>query len=284
MKTKTKAILCISISLVFLFSAASSPAIGASPSGGLLNLQSMPMVPVSGQSNSTAGPSYTKSESFNWAGYAVSGVGVIKEAQGSWVQTKATCNQTADGDQYTAFWVGIDGFASSTVEQTGTLVECAKGSSTPHYIAWYEFYPAQAIIVIPGFKVHVGDLFSATVLGSKNASSFTVILNDTTTGQTYTTNSPSGFSGERSSAECITEEPAGSSGFFLLAKYAKDPWGIDNTKLIGCTANGKSFGSYGVNAYEITDVNENNFKVMDQPTSLSADGTSFVMIWKSEGP
>lgn len=273
-----KAIFSISIALLFIFSALST--LEASQSN--VSLQSMPMVPVSGHSN-FLGSDYTKTLSLNWAGYAVSGVGVIKEAQGSWVQTEATCNETADGDQYTAYWVGIDGFASSTVEQIGTLAECTKGSSTPKYFAWYEFYPAQDIIIIPSFKIHVGDVFSATILAARNASSFTVMLNDTTTGQTYTTKNPSGFSGERSSAECITEEPRGPNGFLLLAQYAKDPWGVDNTNLVGCTANGRSFGSFGSNAYEITDVNENNLRVMDQPTKLS-DGTSFDMLWESAGP
>jgi hypothetical protein len=277
---KISTIFSISVAGLFILSAAAG-LLGSSALTSNDQLNLVPMIPVTGIA---VGPSYTKTESLNWAGYAVSGIGIIDIAQGSWVQTATTCNQTASGAQITAHWAGIDGFASNTVEQTGTLAECLKGKATPQYFAWYEFYPAQSIITITGFKVNVGDVFSATIL-AKTASSFTLILNDTTTGQSFTVKNPAGFTGERSSAECITEEPKGPNGLLLLAQYSKDPWGVDHTKLSGCTADGEPFGSFTINTYEITDVNENNIKVvMDKPTALSADGTSFQMLWESEGP
>jgi hypothetical protein len=276
-KATTGAIFSISAAVLFISTGLLGNLVLSNNASPLISGPMIPATNISGQN-------YTKTQSFNWAGYAVSGVGIIKTAQGSWVQAATTCNLTADGEQLASYWVGIDGFASNSVEQTGTMAECAKGQSTPHYIAWYEFFPAEPIVPIPGLKVHVGDVFVATVV-AKTASSFTLILNDTTTGQSFTVHNPSGVTGERSSAECITEEPDGPEGFFLLAQYSKDPWGIDHTGLGGCTANGKSFGSFGANAFEIADVNENNIRaVMDQPTKLSADGTSFTMVWQSAGP
>ena len=75
-------------------------------------------------------------ESTNWAGYAVTGAGV-SDVVGTWVVPSLTCSlQTT----YVAIWVGIDGYSSSTVEQTGTLAYCYFG--TAYYYAWYEFYPS----------------------------------------------------------------------------------------------------------------------------------------------
>jgi hypothetical protein len=75
-------------------------------------------------------------ESENWSGYAVTGSD-FTSAEGSWEVTAVNCSKTPNA--YAAMWVGIDGYSSSTVEQTGTLAYC--NGSTPVYYAWYEFYP-----------------------------------------------------------------------------------------------------------------------------------------------
>ena len=61
-------------------------------------------------------------ESSNWSGYAVLGSS-FTSAQASWTVPAAVC-PTGPGQNvlYAAFWVGLDGYSSSTVEQTGTLV------------------------------------------------------------------------------------------------------------------------------------------------------------------
>jgi hypothetical protein len=185
-----------------------------------------------------------------------------------------------------AFWVGIDGFTSATVEQTGTLGQCLQGHTSPQYYAWYEYYPAQAIEVISGFKVHVGDKFVATI-NAPSDTAFSVTLKDVTTGASYTAKSPSGFTATRSSAECITEEPSGSGGFFYLAKFQTLGWGMDKTGIStgGCEANGNSFGSFGSNAYKLASCNYSSCStIMAQPSALSSDGTSFTVTWKSAGP
>ena len=46
----------------------------------------------------------------------------------------------AGGFPYSSFWVGIDGYSSSSVEQLGTDSDCA--GNTPDYYAWWEMYPA----------------------------------------------------------------------------------------------------------------------------------------------
>src|SRR6266852_9847638 len=99
--------------------------------------------------------------STNWSGYAVTGAsGSVSDAKGSWTvpAIQGTCPST---NQYSSFWVGIDGFSSGTVEQTGTDSDCQNGS--PTYYAWYEFYPKPSFIA-SGITVHPGDVIKAEVV------------------------------------------------------------------------------------------------------------------------
>jgi hypothetical protein len=239
---------------------------------------SLSMVKVGGTSFS---PLYQVVQSENWGGYAVTGATFTK-AVGSWTQTTITCDSKLNGPQFSVFWVGIDGFNTNSVEQTGTAGYCNQGSSTPQYFAWTEFCCEQPIIQINNFAVHVGDKFIATI-NAPSSTKQSVTIKDLTTGQSYTANSPKGYSVSRGSAECIVETPY-NGNYFLLAKYATMGWGKDNTGKSGCTANGKSFGSYGSGAYEIQCIGEYNGKVMTQPSALSSDGTSFTAKWKNYGP
>ena len=61
--------------------------------------------------------------------------------------------------QLAAFFVGIDGYNSGTVEQIGTEVDCVNGAPT-HY-AWYEMYPAPPVIL--DCTVDGGDTITAAV-------------------------------------------------------------------------------------------------------------------------
>ena len=137
-------------------------------------------------------------ESSNWSGYAVEGSSFTK-AEGSWVVPTATCSGVK-GDQYAAFWVGLDGYNSDTVEQTGTDSDCDRTS--PTYYAWYEFYP-RASIEITTVPIHPGDLIYASVVYN-SGESFTVTIYDKTT-EKYFTKTGTVRGADRSSAEWITE-------------------------------------------------------------------------------
>jgi hypothetical protein len=76
--------------------------------------------------------------SSNWSGYLLTGSGFTR-AEGSWTVPAVTCTSGAK-DQYSLFWVGLDGYVgSSTIEQTGTASNCS--GTTPQYYAWYQFFP-----------------------------------------------------------------------------------------------------------------------------------------------
>ncbi|HEY2289040.1 MAG TPA: G1 family glutamic endopeptidase, partial [Streptosporangiaceae bacterium] len=76
--------------------------------------------------------------STNWSGYAVTGAnGAFRSVSASWKEPTASCSGRSA--QYAAFWVGLDGFASDSVEQTGTDSDCS--GRTPEYYGWYEMFP-----------------------------------------------------------------------------------------------------------------------------------------------
>src|SRR3954452_22827871 len=52
---------------------------------------------------------------YNWGGYVATGA-TFTSVSATWTEPTATCNS---GNDLYAPWVGIDGYSSSTVEQTG---------------------------------------------------------------------------------------------------------------------------------------------------------------------
>lgn len=222
-------------------------------------------------------------QSTNWSGYAVTGAaGSVTDAKGSW-KVPAIVGTCPKKNQYSSFWVGIDGFNSNTVEQTGTDSDCQ--SHHPTYYAWYEFYPNPSFI-IGSISVHPGDIMSAEV--SYSGGVFTATITDSATGQTFST-SATVSTAQRSSAEWIAEAPSSRSGILPLANFGTVLFGSDNTGVSStCTAtvNGVSgaIGSFGSNVQEITMVNTRTGATKALPSALSSDGTSFSVQWVSAGP
>src|SRR5260370_18132523 len=90
---------------------------------------------LGGTSSQARGAIRHQAESTNWSGYAAT-TGTYTSVSASWTQPAGICSR---GDQYAAFWVGLDGYSSSTVEQTGSEVDCI--GRTARYYPWYEMYP-----------------------------------------------------------------------------------------------------------------------------------------------
>ena len=85
----------------------------------------------------------TSVESTNWSGYADTGSSFSK-VTGSWSEPSASCSSRTTS--LAAFWVGIDGYSSDSVEQDGTLIECYRG--TAYQYTWWEMYPTNDIQVV----------------------------------------------------------------------------------------------------------------------------------------
>jgi hypothetical protein len=203
--------------------------------------------------------------STNWSGYAATGNnGAFTSVSSSWIEPTGTCSP---GDQYSSFWVGLDGYSSESVEQTGSEVDCA--GSTVEYYSWYEMYPANPVNF--SNTVRPGDHFTGSVTYT-GGSSFTLKLADTTQGWSHTvTKTLSGAA--RSSAEVIAEAPCctNSGGILPLADFGK-------VSFSGSTANGSTLSSFnpgGINMVSASGVAE------DSVSALS--GGSFTATWLSSG-
>jgi len=156
-------------------------------------------------------------ESSNWSGYAVTGgTGSVTMAQGSWIVPAVSCANTSSS-QYSSFWVGIDGFNSSTVEQTGTDSDCSR--KTPQYYAWFEFYPRGAYLINTSAigAISPGVLMTATVTYTASTSTYTVTLLNNGSHKSYSTSMK--MKAASSSAEWIAEAPSSSGGVLSIANF-----------------------------------------------------------------
>ncbi|HSZ39501.1 MAG TPA: G1 family glutamic endopeptidase [Trebonia sp.] len=205
-------------------------------------------------------------DTYNWSGYADTGSG-YSEVGGSWTEPGATC-----GSQETlaAFWVGIDGFSSSSVEQDGTLIECYDG--TPYQYSWWEMYPTNAIQVV-GESVSPGDQITASVQAS--GTSYALSVTDSTNPANSFSTTQSCSDCANSSAEWIAEAPSGSDGIYPLTDFGS--WTLNNASV----AEGSSSGS--ISSFPDTEITmiDTSGNVEAEPGSLSDGGTAFPVTWES---
>ena len=103
-------------------------AVGGFQPGGLIKAHSLSAASASAaRSGTTRSVRDGSTTSTNWSGYVLTGgTGAFSSVSSSWTEPTATCNDS--GTEYAAFWVGLDGFNSDSVEQTGTDSDCDGGS------------------------------------------------------------------------------------------------------------------------------------------------------------
>lgn len=250
-------------------------------------------------------------DSTNWSGYAVTGAnGSVTSVSGSWIVPPVTCptapttptrgfgrsfSGSSVPSSYASFWVGIDGWTSSTVEQIGTDSDCSSG--TPTYYAWYEFYPQPSYYAGELTNLSPGDVIDASVTYNSNGT-FTATIADKSKNLSYTTTFTPGAGrhatvAERSSAEWIIEAPSSNSGILPLANFGTIALGEDTTKVAntcqatvaGTTATIGGLASVaGVTEWQATMITESGSTTKALPSSLSADGSSFTETWLNAGP
>ena len=141
--------------------------------------------------------------SANWSGYAAHKTGVgFRAASGAWTQPTASC--TKGQQTYSAFWVGIGGYSTSSndLEQIGTELDCtASGHSSSS--AWFELVPAPARTI--KMTVKPGDHMTASVTVSGRQ--VTLRLTDATRHESFSKR-VTVSSVDVSSAEWIAEAPS----------------------------------------------------------------------------
>jgi hypothetical protein len=211
--------------------------------------------------------SVSQTSSTNWAGYAdTTATNAVTYVAGTWVQPTVTC--PTRGTLYAAFWVGIDGYSSTTVEQDGTLAECAHGKVS--YSAWWELYPLNSIQTISGITVRAGDSINATV--TYTSSGFTMAIKDVTAGTSFSkTATQSGTS--RNSAECIAERPSVGSSLSKLADFS-------SMKFSTCTAtiSGKNVGIGSASTVNAITMVDNSGLTLASVSTTGGSG-AFTVTW-----
>ncbi len=195
---------------------------------------------------------------YNWGGYAATGSG-FTSVSASWTEPSVTCNSR--NDLY-APWVGIDGYGSNTVEQTGVATDCSTGVAV--YQAWYEMYPAAPVYLsTSGYPVAPGNSFTASVTYA-GSSNYTLKLVNNSRGWTYTTTKRLS-SARRLSAEVIIESPTGAYPKFGTLSFT------------GASVNGAALGSFSPVAMD-----PSAHGVYEARTSALSGGTAFSMTYLHE--
>ncbi|MFE0464234.1 G1 family glutamic endopeptidase [Kitasatospora sp. NPDC058965] len=179
-----------------------------------------------------------------WGGYVAQGSG-FRSITGSWTMPDVQCNTAND---LFAPWIGIDGYGSQTVEQTGVQVDCSGGY--PAFSAWYEMYPAPPVFW--NDPVDAGDTFTASVTTSGNGS-YLLKLTDTTKG--WTRSITKSLRGRNVSAEAVIESPSQSYPSFNELDFAN------------ITVNGQVFDAFYPQAvdsgqYTETGLNNGSFAIV----------------------
>jgi peptidase A4-like protein len=208
----------------------------------------------------------TQVQSTNWSGYADTGSGFSK-VTASWTEPSATCSGRTTS--LAAFWVGIDGYSSSSVEQDGTLIECYLG--TAYQYTWWEMYPTNAIQVV-GSTLAAGDRITASVV--RSGTSYALKVTDSThTADSFTTTQTCS-SCANTSAEWIAEAPSGSSGVYPLSHFST--W----------TASGATV-TEGSTSGVISSFTDDEITMIDsagavkaQPGALNSGGNGFAVTWE----
>ena len=214
------------------------------------------------------------STSSNWSGYAVTTSG-ITEVDGSWKVPALVGGSCVNGtDQYSSFWVGIDGYNSNTVEQTGTDSDCVNGQT--QYYGWYEFYPHPAYYASLAFEnIGSGDVLQASVTYNSKNRTFTTQLKDVTRG--LIANATARMSAQRTSAEWIAEAPSGSGGVLAIANFDQVFFTSSHAQN---ARSPQSIDGFGNNVQVITMVQSNGAGA--SPSGLT-NGTDFNVTYEGPG-
>jgi hypothetical protein len=168
-----------------------------------------------------------------------------------------------------AFWAGIDGYNSSTVEQTGVDAICV--GNTAEYQPWYEFYPARTVSI--PHTVNPNDTLTADV--SVSGGFVTTTLSDV--GHwTYSSPPTSAAGMALSSADWIAEAPSSLLTNFGTVHFSS----ASATDSAGNTGGIDNSSDWNDDA--ITLVSRNGRIIRAQPKNLSTSGntSSFDDIWE----
>ena len=223
----------------------------------------------------------TAADSFNWSGYAQavsSSTGPYKAIMSTWKVPTVTEPKT--GDQYSADWVGVDGFSNSSLVQCGTEADNIGGK--PVYDAWTEILPANER-VISGLTIHPGDKIVA--YGKEiSANRWKMNVTDETTGVSggrtvsYTT--------PMASAEVVHERPEVGGSLANLAKTSnvtQDP-AFYSTAINTTPTTPLMKAASGATVYRMFMVNNAGTAIIASPSKPDSDNDGFAVADSATAP
>jgi len=233
-----------------------APAAAAAPSVAATAISFGPAHHADGAAVRTVGGTFNIN-GYNWGGYAATGT--FTSIAATWTEPSVHCNSTSD---LYAPWVGIDGYSSSTVEQTGVATDCSSGSAVNQ--AWYEMYPAAPVYLsLSSHPVSTGDTIHASVT-TAGTGTYTLAISDTTRGWSYSINKTLARA-KHVNAEAIIESPTGAYPNFGTLAFTS------------VTANGSPIGNYSPVAMD-----PSSGGVYEAHASALTGGNAFTMAYEHE--
>lgn len=206
-------------------------------------------------------PVATPTTSANWSGYDDSTDGPFASVTATWTQPPIRLAGATFTDA--AFWVGLDGDNSNTVEQIGTE---GYSEGVVGYDAWYEMYPNAPVTI--GMSIHPGDVLTGSVVET-GVATFTLSLVNHTTGASFQTTQTMSVPPALTSAEVIAEAPTDSNGDVVpLGQFGL-------VQFSDCAFNGQPIASFDWNQIDMT--SQYTGALVDRTLALGADGASFAV-------
>jgi hypothetical protein len=218
----------------------------------------------------------TQVEYYNWSGYADdnSKSNTYSKVSGDWTQPGITCSTKEL--QVAVFWVGLDGYNTSTVEQDGTIDECYQGKA--FYYTWWEMYPTNFIQVV-GSTVKPGDKIAGSV--SASGTKYTLKLTDSTTSHNnISTTQTCKASCANASAEWIAETPSQARGYTPLPNFKT--FTVSSASVTSGTKTGsiKSFPDDEITMVSAGGITGTQvFYPLAKPGALNSAGNKFSINW-----
>src|SRR2546426_5464783 len=211
--------------------------------------------------------------SSNWSGYLVKTcIGCVYDVQASVKIPHFTCPKL---NAIAAFWVGIDGSGSNSVEQVGVIDDCT--ARRCGFYAFWEWYPIRGY-THEGAYVQENDTLILEV--KFEGHEFTGTINDVTQGWTYTdTNQTVVPDAQRLSAEWIVEAPLVDGTIVPLADFDKAYF--SNCRATIASRNG-SLESFPL--VQLTMIDNRKLVKAEPVLPLTGDGGSFSVCWNGTGP
>lgn len=207
----------------------------------------------------------------NWSGYVAKGN--FAQVQGDFVQPTIASSNPSYTHEST--WVGLGGYNSGKLVQTGTAMNTYAGNK--EYYAWYEYLsPAHPNpeIRLKNVTVRAGDKIHAYCSFQKSNNKFNAYIANNTNGTSQSiliSISASEFF-DQTTAEFINEHPSWGATDNGLTNYGTTKW--TNCKVYTMS---NSWVNLGSTTYDRAIMVGKNNRTMAQPSGLS--GTSFTSTW-----